>query len=345
MKQKVVYCELDFLQRFTEKLASIPFEKQQCWHNTFSFIAKSRIVLNASKEDLGKVLATNKIVFNLYKRTLEGNNQEKHRWLYNTEATFPNIETFSASSVTDEILTSTAMFLTTKEKVVCNRIMKKMGILAYNMETILDSDFLYNDCGTSLPDERRQLNGWKSILEQREINVCNSLIIIDNYLLQSNVNQNYANKSVNEKVENNLLPILDALLPKKIDVPFQISLFAIEGKEPFSRLANDLKDKIKALRGGDVKINLQICKCTKEFHDRVLITNNIWMSSGMGFDLFGAKGFHVNRPTTISLLFPFVQTSAPWVEKAYKNIIEKGKMITKNNLCYGDKFECRLIAL
>ena len=342
MKQKVVYCELGFLQRFAEKLASIPFEKQQCWHNTFSFIAKSRIILNASKEDFSKVLATNKIVFNLYKRTSEGNNQGKHRWLYNPDAAFPDIEMFSPSSVTDEILTSTTMFLTTKEKIVCNRVMKRFGILAYNIETILESDFLYNDCGTSLPDEKRLLNGWKSILEQREINVCNSLIIIDNYLLQSNVNQNYASKSVNEKVENNLLPILDALLPKKIDVPFQISLFAIEGKEPFSRLANSLKDKIKALRGGDVKINLQICKCTKEFHDRVLITNNIWMSSGMGFDLFGAKGFHVNRPTTISLLFPFVQTSALWVEQAYEKTIECVNRVTQKNAHYGDEFDSRL---
>ena len=321
---------------------SIPFEKQQCWHNTFSFIAKSQIVLNASKEDVGKVLAANKIVFNLYKRTSEGNNNGAHRWKYNSDTAFPNMEMCSASTVTEDMLSSITMFLTTKDKVVCNRVMKKTGILAYNIDTILDSDFLFNDCGTSLPDGKRQLNGWKSILDQKGINVCNSLIIIDNYLLQSNTNQNYASKSVNEKIDHNLIPILDALLPKKIDVPFQITLFAIEGHNPFDTLAQSLKDKIKSLRGGEVKINLQICKCTKEFHDRVLITNNIWISSGMGFDLFGSKGFHINRPTSISILFPYIQTSAPWVEKAYADMLEYAKDVSKN-IKYGDEFENRLM--
>ena len=342
MKLRIVYIELDFLQRFTEKLMSIPFEKQQCWHNTFSFIAKSQIVLNASKEDVGKVLAANKIVFNLYKRTSEGNNNGAHRWKYNSDTAFPNMEMCSASTVTEDMLSSITMFLTTKDKVVCNRVMKKTGILAYNIDTILDSDFLFNDCGTSLPDGKRQLNGWKSILDQKGINVCNSLIIIDNYLLQSNTNQNYASKSVNEKIDHNLIPILDALLPKKIDVPFQITLFAIEGHNPFDTLAQSLKDKIKSLRGGEVKINLQICKCTKEFHDRVLITNNIWISSGMGFDLFGSKGFHINRPTSISILFPYIQTSAPWVEKAYADMLEYAKDVSKN-IKYGDEFENRLM--
>ena len=342
MKQRVVYIELDFLQRFTEKLMSIPFEKQQCWYNTFSFIAKSQIVLNASKEDVGKVLATNKIVFNLYKRTSEGNNNGAHRWKYNSDMDFPSMEMCSASTLTEDMLSSITMFLTTKDKIVCNRVMKKTGILAYNIDTILDSDFLFNDCGTSLPDDKRQLNGWKSILDQKGINVCNSIILIDNYLLQSNANQNYASKSVSEKIDNNLIPILDALLPKKIDVPFQITLFAIEGSNPFDTLAQSLKDKIKSLRGGDVKINLQICKCKKEFHDRVLITNNIWISSGMGFDLFNAKGFHVNKPTSISILFPYIQSSVPWVEKAYADMLGYAKGVSKN-IKYGDDFENRLL--
>lgn len=345
MVRRCVYCEFEFFKKFLSLFQSLNFEDRQCWHNIFSFLSRSVIIFDVPKNVFINELGANKAFVYFHKKSLEGNNQNTHRWKYCTDIVFPNIEKIEENQNMNELLSSTTMILTIKDKVSCNRVMKKYGIMAYNLESIIASEYLFDDSGSALPDEKRMLNGWKSILLQKEINICNSIIIIDNYLLQSNTQQTYVSKSVNEKIDNNLIPIIDALLPKKIDVPFHVTIFAIEGNVPLKTIEADLRRKIRELRGGSVKIYLQICKCQEKgerFHDRVLVTNNIWVSSGMGFDLFGAKGYEINKPTSVSILYPYIQTSAIWVEKAYENTLSFAKQLFEKNSAYGDEFKNRL---
>ena len=227
--------------------------------------------------------------------------------------------------------------------------MKKWGILAFNNETLLNSEHLFEDCGTALPDSRKVKNGWKSILTQiKYINYCNSLIIIDNYLLQADNKQTYANKSVKEKIENNLIPILEVLLPKEISIPFHLYIFACEDSYPFKSLMDKEKEEslyssIRGIRGGKVPIEIKLINCKKSFHDRVILSNNIWISSGMGFDLFREDDSQINKPTTVSILFPFINCSSSWVKTAYENIIGTAQRVSKSNIGNGDEFLNRLL--
>ena len=59
--------------------------------------------------------------------------------------------------------------------------------------------------------------------------------------------------------------------------------------------------------------------------------------------MFGNNGYQVTKPTSISVLFPFIQTSANWAEKAYENTISYARHLAETNIKYGELFNNRLI--
>ncbi len=125
-----------------------------------------------------------------------------------------------------------------------------------------------------------KFNSWKTLESFRH--PCNSIVIAENYIL-------------NDKVENNLLPLLNSLLPiEKLEIPFQITFIVkwdSEEKEEKNQtnlqaIFNDLEPKIKTLRP-DFDFELQIFCVNKELnHDRNIITNYLWLHSGHSFSYF-----------------------------------------------------------
>ena len=346
MTQHVIYCEKEFLKDFILSFSKLSFDRQKTGLQIVDFLSKSPIVFNVSKEQLNSdnELKGNQLFEYIKKRSLEGNNNGKHRWSYDFFCDYSN------SPHSKQELSS--IYLTVKSELDCNRIMKKWGILAFNKESLLKNEYIFEDCGIALPDNNIAHNGWNSILNYKLVNICNSLLVIDNYLLQSDINQTYANKSVAEKIKNNLIPILDALLPKEISIPFHLYIYACEDICPFKSLMdeedeNSLYNLIRGLRGGKVPIEIRLINSKsgnkKLFHDRVILSNNIRISSGMGFDLYGEDNLQINKPTTISILFPFIQRATPWIVRAYENDLETAYKVAKSNIGWGDEFVNRLL--
>ena len=334
MERRVLYCEVDFLKNLVMGFSKYSFDEQRRSLQIIELLSISPIVFNSKEKLYSDEELKNHAIFNyISKRSLE-NNIGEHRWSYD------HFSDFSNTPQSNELF---SILLTTKSELDCNRIMKKWGILAFNNYTLLKYEHLFQDCGTALPDTKIKL-GWKSILGYKYSNICNSIILIDNYLLQSDVKQTYANKSV----KDNLIPILDALLPKEISIPFHLYIIACEDSYPFKPLMDEEDDEslyslIRGLRGGKVPIKIRLIHSKKMFHDRVILSNNIWISSGMGFDLFGEEHKSVSKPTTISVLFPFIQCSSPWIKTAYENVINLAQRIAETHIGYGDLFVNRLL--
>ena len=142
------------------------------------------------------------------------------------------------------------------------------------------------------------------------------------------------------------------MLPKEISIPFHLYIYACEDICPFKSLMdeedeNSLYNLIRGLRGGKVPIEIRLINSKsgnkKLFHDRVILSNNIRISSGMGFDLYGEDNLQINKPTTISILFPFIQRATPWIVRAYENDLETAYKVAKSNIGWGDEFVNRLL--
>jgi hypothetical protein len=122
--------------------------------------------------------------------------------------------------------------------------------------------------------ELNNLLCWENIFPDIQFN---TLYIIDNYLLDKN-----------EKLDKNIISFLQFVLKKATNCKLNITIVThLEGRYLNSR-SQSIRDEIKKFSNYNIKIiNL---KDTVKKHDRALITNYHYISSGTGFVFFNQYG-------------------------------------------------------
>lgn len=121
--------------------------------------------------------------------------------------------------------------------------------------------------------------GWKSVLPNDEIHVSNALVISDCYLFENEENEENCGLG-------NLPNLLEAFLPKKLEVEYHITILAQNGgksKSWWVQKFGTLKAKIKLLREYEIKLELFL---TKGPHKRRFISNYLNGWSDKGFSMF-----------------------------------------------------------
>lgn len=208
-----------------------------------------------------------------------------------------------------------ALFFSSESKEVCKRAMENYGIMVLCAENIREFEYLTFDQGVAIM--KGEENTWKECLKGIYSVPCNSLIIVDNYLLNDI-----------ERYDENLRRIFEVLLPMGLSdsLLFQITIFTTLCKDSGVHLPSKprleiVQSIINELRK-NLKFNVSIIKCSKDkFHDRTIITNNLYVSCGGGFDLFNNS--KAQKTTTISVLNPFFNTHTKWARKAYSDILQE----------------------
>ena len=145
------------------------------------------------------------------------------------------------------------------------------------------------------------------------------MVIADNYVFQD--------------INANLFRILDALLPKKLDTAFYLTVFSLNNSAD-SKLDKKRKETIekelKVMRP-DLTIVIEVLSCTTDdFHDRGIITNYLWIEIGAGFNLFKGDGT-AKKTTNIHVSFPMIipEDRMKCSRDGYWNIIEDAKKCLK----------------
>ena len=193
-----------------------------------------------------------------------------------------------------------SVFPTTLETSACEKISKRFGVIVFNLSMIFSAEHVYIDNGISF--DRANGQNWTYLWVLREkcpsINCCNSLVVVDRYLLYDN------NESA---FEANLRPIFDALLPISLenDIIFTICIIAENKCRSIEDKFCHIESLIRELRP-ELNYRLNICDSNR-LHDRSIITNNVILTSGAGFDVIGTNEMPL-RFTTTSLHFPFLQS-------------------------------------
>lgn len=200
-----------------------------------------------------------------------------------------------------------AMYFTSSPKTVCQKAMDDYGVIVLCAENINDFGHLLYGRGSAI--RKHETNNWSCSLSLEKPVPCNTIIIVDNYIL-SKVNL----------IKENLTGILDALLPSHLSskIDFQITIFKSALNNAKDKLQN-ITDMLAMLRP-KIKFSVSIIKSSSDnFHDRNIISNNILVTCGGGFDLF--KCGKSQKTTTVYLHNPFITSTEQWSRKAYSDIL------------------------
>ena len=338
-RRKNVYCEMEFLRTFIQNRPEVhgPRDRKlaKAWDNLYDFLCKADLVLNITKEDFQKEYDHNEWLQDLWKFSTAGN----CGLVFHTN-NFVYLNQLNSNSIKEEQLN--AVYLSTSEEGLCQEKSKEYGVIAMNIETYANCEHLYKDKGTTLP--RGEKGDW-SFMEHLnkdfpQLKFCNSLILVDKYIFKSN----FQGQTYKDKVDSNLRPILDYILPSKLadGLAFQLIVVTGERYEIYKEQYNYLCDVVKDLRP-DLACKLTMCNSDKfDFHDRSIATNNVWIDCPHGFDVFKpGEEANLSATTKVLIAFPLIQNFSDQVDDSYLAFIKDVKDViykTKDGLYkYGDK--------
>ena len=215
-----------------------------------------------------------------------------------------------------------AIFFSCEPKETCEKAMEDYGVLVVCSETIEDFQYLIFDHGAAI--RKLEESNWEKCLSREKAPIpCNSLIVVDNYVLNDG-----------SKIEENLTPLLDSILPKNLknSVTFELTIFATlkndkgidyEIKGRFIKI----KEILEKVRPG-MSYSLSILKSRKDtFHDRSIASNNLFIGCGGGFNLF--NNGRSQKTTTVFAFHPFFYMHSKWSRKAYSDLLNDASEVFK----------------
>ena len=316
MKGKTVYCEM----LFWNKLFSIlnthrsplddDYEKGECARKMLNAIRRASALKFDDKDEFNKAKREQ-----IFLRKLADRSEYSEGYMDINCDLYQCLPDITSDSLSSLFLSETHV-----------EDAKQKGVMAIDCERSLTDHNLYKDFGKSI--SKSQKDSWDSVL-QVAIHNCNAMLMFDNYLLQNK--------------EENLYRILQTLLPYQLDkdVSFDLGMFTLDRTNNINEEYQSVLEYIVKVRP-KLKMNLTIYRClTSDFHDRAIITNNLWIGCGGGFDLFkikkGLRGSNAesSKTTTIPMIYPDLQDSTNWATSAYSNFIEDAKKIRKRNFHIG----------
>jgi hypothetical protein len=309
MKRRV-YCEFEFLKYFVSNIPQnrnnlYEWDSFASWRKMFDFLKKSTIIVDVSKLHLFEECQRNSILHKLY--TI---NQD---WKCLGEK-FPYINKLDNDSI-NKNNRFFSIFLTTLKKRIHEEISRNLGVIILGKSDITKFESYFEE--KTIPIPQNSSFSWKDVLFKEMIRKSNSMIIVDNYILDDT-----------KLLEKNLKPLLEAILPNYIEVDYHLTLFCKLTGTSKSKSDNDGKvryekafsivSEIFKTRGNSFKLSLVD---SDDFHDRIIVTNNAWIDCGAGFNLVDLKD-NSSKRTNVRMAFPFLTSgNMTWVDDAFSFLL------------------------
>lgn len=305
--EKIVYLDIEFWDRFVESFPDYdPFTDRSTtkWDNyygMYKFISSSHLKLNISAQEL--------------KKKVECDDRLSMLWKKSTGES--DIMDFDADIQENKQLTTTeelnAIYLLGDDK--CKGY-EKFGVMTITPSSIDEIGYLFKDSGQIIKKGNEE--NWNFISKAKH--PFNAILIVDPYLL-----------SDTSILENNIYAILDHILPQKVSTSFDISIISNDFKGGAMNRYEMVDKKIKQIRPR-LNYNMTLYyDSSKLFHDRAILTNNVFIESGAGFALFNKNGKAKNS-TTVSITYPFINSSNPMAKELYQDVIHRANRIHKSTI-------------
>ena len=331
MARKNIFMEKAFWDKFSECSLhlnpyeeggdpALTFEKASRWHSFFRFFCRSSIFMDSSLAELGRQAGTDQMLKYLLKCNSDGKMD-----LEEAAGEMPNLDSNAQFECEEDY---ESIYFTEADH---RGGARNHGVLNINMDNLWEHNKKFQDFGMAVR-ENEDWN-WNRLDALRENS--NSLIIVDNYILY----KDYAGQCC---MKDDLKTLLDKILPDTICEDYCISLFYYDSaesdrfvninKENYTRIINDFLRAKKPRLFPRLKLELFPTRTSeeshhKDFHDRAMMTNNVWIGSEAGFDLLAwdptrNSNHRVLKSTNIHCAyFGLGDDSAHWLAKARENLI------------------------
>lgn len=324
---KTVYCEFSFLKDFLKSRpkhndAPLEYDPVQSWIKLYLFLCKSSTHIDISQAKFAQEATTEESLLKFFKQSSPN--------LHFCNQGFDNCFIDSSCSTLEKL---NSVYFSSRNKIERTELSKALGIIVIGKQETTQFESLFCERTIAIP-KGNHYKSWNDISFPEYTKVSNSMIIVDNFILKP------------ENMES-MIELLDNILPEKLECSFDLTIYTIPNSYQEKTMCETIIQKIKGLRNEKMlNAKIVICKVnTSEFHDRTIITNNLWMDCGSGFDLFSNR--KASKRTNLRFAFPFMMNAVnhkSWENEAYifliKDIlkIEKpGRSHTYNTDYWGDE--------
>lgn len=213
------------------------------------------------------------------------------------------------SSSTINIENLCATYMLDKSVAECQNIEKKYGVVAINAKTVTDRRYLFKGDGFNL-DKTIRYDSRYITFKEKLSHPCNSLIIIDPYLLIKR-EMNGDGKVYYPGISNNLESLLNAILPQKLEIDFHLTIIScLNRSDEVKEVYNDIIKCLESIRE-ELTVKLGLFYTDKgyyyeieSFHSRHIISNTFAVDSEDGLDLFNKIGYITKNNPVVSIVFP-----------------------------------------
>ena len=331
--RKDLYCDEEFIDKLicSPPLVSACDEnslrKHQCWTDFCMLLLNSNLHLNIDEETLTKKIGSNLFYKQLVKRQSDGLCK-----LSPEGSNALNLDQYSFSSNHSFL---NGLFLVSCNRIKAETLSQKYGILFIPYSDYTSYSFLFKDTGPSIPLKDTNIYSW-DFLRRDKKNICNSMIIIDNFLLNDK-----------DKMIEDLSSIFESLLPDSLDgITFQLAIYAILNNNnnediPIKKRYDDIMDILKEKTKSGLTVSLTIYKCKhyrfedpKRFHGRVIITNDYIINSDGGLDLF--KDGKSTKLAIVNIVYPNITKDISWASNAYEDYLKEAKIEADESELYDE---------
>lgn len=317
--RKTVFCEVASLTKFfqnrpySDSFEADAISRQQVWNNVWMMLYRSNIWLDCNESELLTLIQDVEYLKYLWKQSTNG--------ACGVECggdDFPDLRDCQLDYQDgDDVVFSNAIYFTEEDHSI---EAKSWGVINLTPDNYQEYGGLFKDNGTAI--RKGEETDW-TFLKTKAFHNLNSLVIVDNYVLK--------------RMKNNLIAVLDNLLPQKLKMPLTITIFSMSDNVERDKAAivRELKHIRPNLRDAEVEIfKSELPGSSKFFHDRAIISNNILISVGAGFDLFRTVYCHdeADKTTNVAIVYPFIQPEViEWADGTYSNILKDAKKCLKAN--------------
>lgn len=212
----------------------------------------------------------------------------------------------SMSSIADLCAT----YMLDKNPMMCEGIEKKYGVVVLCAGTLSKRRYLFAGDGISL-DKNIQYPQKYVFFQKQLQHPCNSLVVIDPYLLAERKVDRETGATIFPGASNNMEPLLDAVLPQTLDINFHLSIVSfMDNPSDIKKVHEKIKKCLKRIRPSlNVELGLFYTEKSyrhdvESFHSRHILSNSFIVDSEDGLDLFNDKGYLTKNNPTLTIVFP-----------------------------------------
>ena len=333
--RKIIYCEMQFLKELSKNINGSStiivssYQETKVWQSIYNLLLNAVIELHLDISLEENVAVNHEIESSVKKNAKKGSDNTAYESILyscynNQKRVHLKCDHHPLSQITRcESLNPDAIYLTMLNKQDFRNLSEKKGILIISPDNIQEFIPLLNDSGLSIV--KNDSGTWGQILRRCRAVPCNRITIVDNYIL-----------SKAESFEKNLKPILESLLPENAEHIFPVEIYStlmnvsVSDRNlipvDFYDTWKNITDIIRNIKRA-YSISLCVVKYShknKPFHDRTIFTNNLWIGSGAGFDLFRHDDIAINS-TVLNIVSPFLNDTIQWAFDAYGNLHEEAE--------------------